>query len=193
MADEILYYEEKRIFSKKEIESILKKRGEYETLLNSSSSLHSFLRYIEYEVLLDRIYHKRVQGKEEKEYIRERIDRLFIKARRKFSSNVEIALSHIEYFLHVGERERVLELAVELPKRYAGSTKAWIYSANALRQVGETDSSRILLQRALRLVKSKEEVLHAFLELEHLYPQEQSKSIVELLEKEMVKIKEKST
>ncbi|KAI5172624.1 hypothetical protein NEFER03_1680 [Nematocida sp. LUAm3] len=193
MADEILYYEENRIFSKKEIESIIKKRGEHESLIHSSSALHAFLKYIEYEVLLDRIYHKRVHGKEDKEYIRERIDRLFIKARKRFSSNIEVALSHIQYFLHVSEKERVVELAVELPKRYAGCSKAWIYSANALRQVGEIDSSRTILQRALRILKNKEEVLYAFMELESLYPQDKSESIIDLLEKEMIKIKEKTS
>lgn len=188
MATELNYYKDKKILKDKEIEAVIKKRKEFELLISSKPRLSIYLLYIEHEVILERIYNRRIKKeKNRKYYIRRRIDNLYRRAQSAFPGETDLFISQLEYFISVEDRKKIRETALNLPKRIAGKPEAWIRSANALRHIGEIEGSRILLQRSLRVLKNKEEVLKAFIEMEEEHEEEDSERIIEILKNHAIK------
>ncbi|KAI5185119.1 U3 small nucleolar RNA-associated protein 6 [Nematocida homosporus] len=183
---ELHYYQKRRIFKPNEIESIVNQRKAFELNLINNSSLHAYLKYIEYEVLLERIYQKRVARKNNpRDYISKRVDKLFTRAERKYPNDISLPISHLDYLISVDQRDKALQLALALPTRHAGSPTIWIHSAKQLRKLGEVDASRILFQKALRLITDKEEIINSFIEMEHLDTQSDSPQIIAILEQQL--------
>lgn len=188
MVPELNYYKEKKLFKEEEIQAIIRKRRNFEEALATKPLLAVFLLYIEHEVILERIYNKRAKDLvNKKNYIRARIDSLYKRAEFSCLGIEDIHTSHLEYFISINDRAKVKEVALELPKKFAGSRSAWIAAANALRIIGETEGSRILLQRSLRVLsnKDKKEVLEAYIKLEEDNPEDGSDRIIEILKKQV--------
>ncbi|KAI5189380.1 U3 small nucleolar RNA-associated protein 6 [Nematocida minor] len=187
MAAELNYYKDRKIFKPQELESIVKKRKEFEEILSVRPRLSVFLLYIEYEVKLQRIYNKRVKKeKHRKGYIQTRINSIYRRAQFSFPHEKELYISHLEYFISINDEIKIKELSLSLPKKLTGEPKAWILSASSLRSIGEIESSRILLQRSLRVLKNKEEIINAFIKLEEEYPEADSEKIIEILKRQTI-------
>ncbi|KAI5181235.1 hypothetical protein NEOKW01_1454 [Nematocida sp. AWRm80] len=183
MVDELHYYKKAGIFTEKAIQSIIKKRRVFEDMLSSQPTLNVYLLALQYEIQLERIYNRRVkQISKRKKYIMNRIDNLFRRAEFTFPADIEIMITHLGYYVSTNNAKKVIYLAAELPKKHAGHAAAWIFSAQSLRKVGEVEGSRVLLQRALRILKNKQEILDAFIGLETEYPENDSSSIIAVLQ-----------
>ncbi|OAG30182.1 U3 small nucleolar RNA-associated protein 6 [Nematocida displodere] len=189
MVAELQYYTKQKLFAPKEVTSIVKKRRDFEDIIqHTEASLFSFLKYIEYEILLERVFDKRAKkaGKRKpRDYIRRRINRLFKRTEKKFPMEETLHLTHLGYFLAIADKEMACKLALNLPRKIAGSSKIWIRCAEALRECEEIEASRTLLQRALRLVTPQKEVIQAFISIEESFPDEDSEQLISLLKNQL--------
>ncbi|KAH9386725.1 U3 small nucleolar RNA-associated protein 6 [Nematocida major] len=184
MVPELSYYKSRAIFKQEEIQAIVRKRKSFEEMLATNPRFTIFLLYIEYEVMLQRIYAKRAKKVHSKrDYIKSRIDSLYKRAQFKYPDSEELRFSHLEYFIHIGDKAKIKEHALELPKKHAGSQKAWTTAANALRSVGDVENSRILMQKALRVAPCKKDMLNAYIKMEESHAQKDSEKILEILRK----------
>lgn len=187
---EMQYYKKTKIFGAKQIEKIVKRRTQFITELEKSKTLQAYLKYIEHEVLLERIYMKRIKkrNKIERSYIRKGIKRLFEKAAQTFPSNTDIAFAHLDYLLSVEDKESVVNLAMLLPKKHFGVQEIWVYCAKILRKMGEVETSRLLMLLGVKVIKNKEDMLTAFIEMEALSKERDSEEIIQVLKKELQEI-----
>ncbi|OAG30221.1 hypothetical protein NEIG_01241 [Nematocida sp. ERTm5] len=188
MMPELSYYKDRKIFKKEEIEAIVKKRKKFEEILATKPRLSIFLMYIEYEAILERIYKKRSKKIHKKRnYITKRIDSLYKRAQFAFLDMEDLLISHLEYFISVQDKAKIKETAVEIPRKCTGSFKVWIKCADALRSIGEIEGSRILLQRALRVLPShKKEIIEEYIRLEEDNEENDSPKIIEILKKQII-------
>ncbi|EHY66211.1 U3 small nucleolar RNA-associated protein 6 [Nematocida ausubeli] len=187
MVPELSYYKDKNIFSPAEIEAIIKKRKNFEQILSVRPRLSIFLLYIEYEVLLERIYLKRAKDvKNKRNYITKRIDSLYCRAQFSCLGVEELFISHLEYFLSVNNKEKIKEISLSIPKKCTGSLEVWLRCAFALRAIGEVEGSRILLQRSLRVLShEKNRIIEEYIKLEEENEESDSPRIIEVLRKEI--------
>lgn len=185
MAQELNYYKDKKIFKPEEIQVIIKKRRDFEEILTKKPHLPIFLLYIEHEVLLERIYERRVEEEERKKYIRRRIENIYRRAQYNLPGEKDLYISQLEYFLSVRDKDRIRQTALEIPKKLPGEPEVWIKSANALREIGEVEGSRILLQRSIRIAQDKKRVVEGFIRMEEENEEEDSDRIIEVLNREI--------
>jgi U3 small nucleolar RNA-associated protein 6 len=191
---------ERNIFSESEIKAIVARRRESEYLLRRMSARKAdFLRYIEQEIALERLRdlrtkqrkrdhrkkHDEIDGdddngdpKKEKQHIGDahivqHVHLLFVRAIRKFRSDISLHLQHAEFckeqksFTRLG---RVYAEALQIFPRQAG---LWIEAASH-EFFGPTRSirnARVLLQRGLRLNETSEELWLEYFSLELHYAQ----------------------
>ncbi|KAI5190311.1 U3 small nucleolar RNA-associated protein 6 [Nematocida sp. AWRm77] len=187
MLKELHYYTQRELFTPSEIESVVQKRRGFEELVHTKRSLHAMLKYIEYEVQLEKIYKKRAQKLcQPEEYIKKRITGLFRKAESFFPSEDSLLLSHLDYLVYAKDNEQAYHTALDIPRKRPDNPEVWAHSAEVLRKLGEVEASRSLLQRGLRLAGSKK-IIPAFIRMEETYPEEGSSQLVEILQREMEK------
>jgi U3 small nucleolar RNA-associated protein 6 len=197
MVRELHLYKKRGLFGNEEIRSIVEKRREFEHALQQRSrTLADFMKYVEYEIILDRIREKRMRNRAVKdrrmeEFIRERIDGLFRRAISKFPSDKVLWRQYLEYFKAVGDRERATSIALKIPCAFPADESLWVGSALLLREYEDILSSRTLLQRAIRLVQNRKNLLLKFLEVEARQAQEkgggEGRAIVDVLLGELSK------
>lgn len=181
MLAELALYKKHGVFDEQEIKSIVDKRREFEySVASPNRAMVDFLKYIEYEIVLDRIREKRMKKTKARApglptSIRSRIDRLFRRALSRYPTDQMLWRQYLEYFKSVGDRRRSIEIALRLPAKFPKSEELWIDSARLITELGDIGSARVLLQRAARLVRDKKRILLEFLclEIDHLLGQGQ--------------------
>lgn len=180
MVPELSFYQRHNIFNRREIEKIVDRRREFEGLLQTNKSLKSFLVYIEYEILLERAYNKRVRKLDgiQEEHIRSRINRLFSRATNIYPLEEKLLLTHLGYLVSVKDRDRACALALDLPRRLPGTPKIWIESGKALRESGQVHASRALHLRALRIHPGSDSIKNSFIQMETQHPTPDSPAVI---------------
>ncbi|KAJ3414189.1 pheromone processing endoprotease [Chytridiales sp. JEL 0842] len=185
MLPELEDLENKGIFGKDEIKAIVKRRTAFEYAIHRRISRRAdYLRYIEYEMNLERLRKKRKQRlglnvKPEKgeksasasdHSILKRIHALYSKALRKFPGDLALWAQYFEWSKETGSSKslgksyaRAIQLHPTKPSVWLMAAK-WEYEDNS-----DMTSARILLQRALRLNKDSTLLWHEYFKLELLW------------------------
>ncbi|KAF9419542.1 U3 snoRNP protein [Entomortierella beljakovae] len=189
MADTVQFYmeemipemrdlEQKGIFSKKEIASIIKKREKFEYALKRRISKKAdFLRYIEYEMNLEALRKKRrarmVSGTKQtiSDYAGPR--RIFFIYKRcltKFKGDISIWLQYINYAKTAGATRTLGKIYAQAIQLHPTNEKLWILAAAwEWEENANVVAARVLLQRALRLNTTTESLWHEYFRLELVY------------------------
>ncbi|KAK3815275.1 MAG: U3 small nucleolar RNA-associated protein 6-domain-containing protein [Benniella sp.] len=189
MADTVQFYmeemipemrdlEQKGIFSKKEIASILKKREKFEYALKRRISKKAdFLRYIEYEMNLEELRKKRrarmvIKAKMSiSDYAGPR--RIYFIYRRcltKFKGDISIWLQYINYAKKTGASRTLGKIFAQAIQLHPTNEKLWILAAAwEWEENANVVAARVLLQRALRLNTTTESLWHEYFRLELVY------------------------
>jgi len=192
MVDELQYYRKNRIFKAKEIDRIVQKRKEFEEALQTKRSAEVYLKYIEYEVVLEKIFTKRASNKKNiREYCTKRIQRLFEQAGGFFPTEHAFPISHLDYLLYRNDRDGACKLALNIPKKHPSVPEVWTRCAKALRECGETEASRSLLERGMRLVEPMK-IIPEYIKMEEASPDKNSEQIVAILNREVARENEKA-
>ncbi|XP_014681245.1 PREDICTED: U3 small nucleolar RNA-associated protein 6 homolog [Priapulus caudatus] len=148
-----------KLFSQKEIKKIIKKTSDYEYKLRRKTKCkEDFLNYAQYEITLLSLIKKRRARlgyhfkKEEIDYpLIHRIHRLFRYCEQRFSEDVKVWLSHIEFCKKVNQRTSVGNMFTHMLQRHSGNPQLWILAAKwEFEEENSTEKARELLQRGLR-------------------------------------------
>jgi len=194
---------DRNIFSEKEVKAIVARRRESEYLLRRLTARKAdFLRYIEQEMALERLRelrslqrkrdHRKSQREagdddddenradptKEKEHIGDvhivqHIHLLFVRAIRKFRSDLSLHLQHAEFCKQQKSFTRLGRVYAEALQIFPRQSGLWIEAASH-EFFGPTRSiqnARVLLQRGLRLNENSEELWLEYFSLELHYAQ----------------------
>ncbi|KAI1319436.1 U3 snoRNP protein [Mortierella claussenii] len=189
MADTVQFYmeemipemrdlEQKGIFSKKEIASIIKKREKFEYALKRRISKKAdFLRYIEYEMNLEALRKKRRARmvSNTKQSISDyagprRIYFIYKRCLTKFKGDISIWLQYINYAKKTGASRTLGKIFAQAIQLHPTNEKMWILAAAwEWEENANIVAARVLLQRALRLNTTTESLWHEYFRLELVY------------------------
>ena len=191
---------DRNIFSEPEIRAIVTRRRESEYLLRRRAARKAdFIRYIEAEMMLEKLRnlrtvqqkrdHRRAQrekglenepNKRDKEdpigdvHIVQHIHLLFVRAIRKFRSDVSLHLQHADFCKSVKSWTKLGRVYAEALQIFPREAGIWIEAASHefFGPNRSVKSARVLLQRALRLNgNSSEELWLQYFVLELHYAQ----------------------
>ncbi|XP_028395280.1 U3 small nucleolar RNA-associated protein 6 homolog [Dendronephthya gigantea] len=178
MLPELEEMERLELFTKDEIKCIVKRRTAFEYKLQKRIVQEAdFLRYIQYELNLDLLRKRRKKkcGIQEKilpgeaVFIR-KMHFLFQSAVKKFSSDVKLWLQYIEFCKQAGSGQALGRVVGRMLQAHPNNTSLWITAAKyEFEERNNIKSSRILLQRALRLNSNCQNLWLEYFRLELLY------------------------
>ncbi|KAJ3089957.1 U3 snoRNP protein [Quaeritorhiza haematococci] len=175
MLPELKDLEEKGIFSKTEIKSIVKQRTSFEYALHRRISKKSdFLRYIEYEINLERLRRKRKKRlgldqtatKSDKKdntksgpvvtvsdfSLVKRIHSLYQKTLKKFGGDEALWVQYFEWCKSVGSSKALGRNFAKAIQLHPTKPTFWIAAASyEFSENNNITSSRVLLQRGIRI------------------------------------------
>ncbi|KAG0048132.1 U3 snoRNP protein [Gryganskiella cystojenkinii] len=188
MADTVRFYmeemlpemrdlEQKGLFTKKEITSILKKREKFEYALKRRIAKKAdFLRYIEYEMNLEDLRKKRrARMVNQKQSISDyagprRIYFIFKRCLTKFHGDISIWLQYLNYAKKTGASRTLGKIYAQVLQLHPMNAKLWILAAAwEWEENANIVAARVLLQRALRLNTTTESLWHEYFRLELVY------------------------
>ncbi|KAJ3292060.1 U3 snoRNP protein [Borealophlyctis nickersoniae] len=198
MVPELEDLEKRGIFSKTEIKSIVKRRTDLEYAIHRLQPLKSdFLRYIEYEINLDRLRRKRKrrmhlnvpqkQAKREKNKLKgspgvkektslsdysllRRIHGLYQKMLRRFGGDMGLWVQYFEWSRAVGSSKALGRSFARAIQLHPTKPTFWIMAAAwEFEENGNMNSARILLQRGIRLNTEDKTLWHEYFKLELLF------------------------
>ncbi|KAL4888288.1 U3 small nucleolar RNA-associated protein 6-domain-containing protein [Aspergillus ambiguus] len=171
---ELKEYERKKIFSKEEITSIIKKRSDFEHKLNARGAKPSdFVRYAEYEMNLDTLRRKRVKrlGIRSAGYSGQR--RIFFildRATRKFHGDVGLWVQYIEYAREQKSYKKLSTIFTDALRLHPTNAELWAYAAQySLEDHADMTQSRSYMQRGLRFCKNSRKLWVQYAKLEMIY------------------------
>ncbi|RKP11864.1 U3 small nucleolar RNA-associated protein 6-domain-containing protein, partial [Piptocephalis cylindrospora] len=181
MIPELEDLEEKHLFVKQEIQSIVKKRTKLEYALRRPSPKKTdFLKYIEYELNLEALRKKRKArligrlGRGDTSVSdfagMRRINFLFERTVRRYHGDVAIWVQYAEFAKSQSSPRLLSRVLVRALQYHPGKAELWIMAAK-----WEFDgnlnivAARSLMQRGLRLIPSSEAMWHAYHGLELAY------------------------
>ncbi|KAF9916500.1 U3 snoRNP protein [Lobosporangium transversale] len=178
MIPELRDLEQKGIFSKKEIQSIIKKREKFEYALKRRISKKAdYLRYIEYEMNLEALRKKRrarmVSNTKQSisDYAgQRRIYFIYKRCLTKFKGDISIWLQYINYAKKTGASRTLGKIFAQAIQLHPTNEKMWILAAAwEWEENANIVAARVLLQRALRLNTTTESLWHEYFRLELVY------------------------
>ncbi|EAW09545.1 snoRNA-binding rRNA-processing protein UTP6 [Aspergillus clavatus NRRL 1] len=171
---ELKEYEKKKIFSKDEIMSIVKRRSDFEHKLNARGAQPvDFVRYAEYEMNLDALRRKRVQrlGVRSGGHAGQR--RIFFileRATRKFRGDIGLWIQYIEYARLQKAYKKLTTIFTDALRLHPTNVDLWIYAAQYnLDEHADMTMSRTYMQRGLRFCKSSKKLWLHYAKLELIY------------------------
>ncbi|KAL8738902.1 MAG: hypothetical protein Q9181_000354 [Wetmoreana brouardii] len=161
----------KKLFSKDEVNSIVKKRSGFEHKLNARGSTASdYARYAEYEMNLDTLRRTRARrlGIKATNYTGQR--RIFFildRATRKFYGDTALWLQYLTFARKQKSNKKVAQIITNMLRLHPTSPELWIYAANySLDERGDTTEARGYMQRGLRFCRRSKHLWSAYLRLE---------------------------
>ena len=164
----------KKIFSREEINSITKKRSDFEHKLNARGSRPSdYARYAEYEMNLESLRRKRVKrlGVKTTNHTGER--RIFFvldRATKKFQGDIGLWMQYINYARKQRSNKKVSQILTSVLRLHPTKVELWIYAANyAMEDRGDITEARSYMQRGLRFCKKDERIWIEYARLEMIY------------------------
>ena len=164
----------KKIFSREEINSITKKRSDFEHKLNARGSRPSdYARYAEYEMNLETLRRKRVKrlGVKTTNHTGER--RIFFvldRATKKFQGDIALWMQYVNYARKQRSNKKVSQILTSVLRLHPTKAELWIYAANyALEDRGDITEARSYMQRGLRFCKKDERIWIEYARLEMIY------------------------
>ena len=164
----------KKIFSREEINSITKKRSDFEHKLNARGSRPSdYARYAEYEMNLEYLRRKRVKrlGVKTTNHTGER--RIFFvldRATKKFQGDIGLWMQYINYARKQRSNKKVSQILTSVLRLHPTKAELWIYAANyAMEDRGDITEARSYMQRGLRFCKKDERIWIEYARLEMIY------------------------
>ncbi|PYH89245.1 hypothetical protein BO71DRAFT_453562 [Aspergillus ellipticus CBS 707.79] len=171
---ELKEYERKKIFSKDEITSIIKKRSDFEHKLNARGAQPSdFVRYAQYEMNLDFLRRKRVKrlGIRSAGYTGQR--RIFFildRATRKFHGDIGLWVQFLEYAREQKAYKKVSSILTDALRLHPANVDLWLYAAQySVDEHADMTQSRGYMQRGLRFCKSSKKLWLHYAKLELIY------------------------
>ncbi|KAJ5692984.1 RRNA processing protein Utp6 [Penicillium macrosclerotiorum] len=171
---ELKEYERKKIFSKDEITSIIKKRSDFEHKLNSRGAAPiDFVRYVEYEMNLESLRKKRVKRlgiRSAGHGGQRRIFFILDRATRKFHGDLNIWIQYIEYARKQKAHKKLSNIFTDALRFHPTSAELWIYAAKSvLDDHADMSQARSYMQRGLRFCKSVRSLWIQYAKLELIY------------------------
>ncbi|KAL2803388.1 U3 small nucleolar RNA-associated protein 6-domain-containing protein [Aspergillus granulosus] len=171
---ELKEYEKKKIFSKDEITSIVKKRSDFEHKVNARGAQPSdFVRYAEYEMNLDSLRRKRVKrlGIKSTGFSGQR--RIFFvldRATRKFHGDIGLWIQYIEYARRQKAYKKLSTILMDALRLHPSNAELWIYAAQySIEDHADMTQARTYMQRGLRFCKSSRNLWIQYAKLELIY------------------------
>lgn len=190
MVDELEDFGKQGLFTPPEIKTIIRKRTKFEyTLRRRRVTRSNFLKYIEYEMNVDKLRQQRQKrllkatGNYEKassDYsIARRIQGLFERALSRHSGDVDLWVQYMEFVRQNDFSEDREYSSQSLSRLYARAISAHPYearlwvaaAAHELEVGGNQNAARRLLQRSLRVNPKEEELWLEYFRLELLLAQ----------------------
>ena len=164
----------KKIFTREEINSIIKKRSDFEHKLNARGSQPSdYARYAEYEMNLETLRRKRVKrlGVKTTNHTGERrIFFLLERATKKFQGDISLWMQYINYARKQRSNKKVSQILTSVLRLHPTKSELWIYAANyAMEERADITEARSYVQRGLRFCKKDEKIWIEYLRLEMIY------------------------
>ncbi|KAH8814776.1 U3 small nucleolar RNA-associated protein 6-domain-containing protein [Flagelloscypha sp. PMI_526] len=178
MLPELKSFLDEAVFTQKEIKAILIQRRHYESaLIRRISRKSDYLRYIDYEMSLEKLRKARVQrlqlarGKDSQtEFVLVRRQfALFERAlkRPKLAADVSMWIQYIQLAQKEGARTLVGRIVARALSRHPNNASVYIIaSSHALDEQQSPTAARTLLQRGLRLNKDNLELWKAYVSME---------------------------
>ncbi|KAJ3235328.1 U3 snoRNP protein [Chytriomyces hyalinus] len=193
MLPELEDLEQKGVFTKLEIRDIVKRRTDHEYAIHRRIGRRAdFLKYIEYEINLDRLRKKRklrlgldmsqeeqsnpLEGSKLLGYtlsdysLTRRVNALYQKALKKFAGDVELWVLYFDWAKSMGSSAvlgrsfaRAIQLHPTNPSMYILAAQYEFQDNNNM------TSARVLMQRGLRFNKEAKSLWHEYLKLELLW------------------------
>ncbi|KAL4958191.1 U3 small nucleolar RNA-associated protein 6-domain-containing protein [Aspergillus filifer] len=171
---ELKEYEKKKIFTKDEITSIIKKRSDFEHKINARGAQPvDFVRYAEYEMNLDSLRRKRVKrmGIKSAGFSGQR--RIFFvldRATRKFHGDIGLWIQYIEYARRQKAYKKLSTILMDALRLHPSNADLWIYAAQySIEDHADMSQARNYMQRGLRLCKSSRKLWIHYAKLELIY------------------------
>ena len=164
----------KKIFSREEINSIAKRRSDFEHKLNARGSRPSdYARYAEYEMNLESLRRKRVKrlGVKTTNHTGER--RIFFvldRATKKFQGDIALWMQYINYARKQRSNKKASQILTSVLRLHPTKAELWVYAANyAMEDRGDITEARSYMQRGLRFCKKDERIWIEYARLEMIY------------------------
>ncbi|KAI4260871.1 MAG: hypothetical protein LQ352_000026 [Teloschistes flavicans] len=164
----------KKIFTKDEVSSIVKKRSAFEHKLNARGSKASdYARYAGYEMNLEslrRTRAKRLGAKSSSYTGQRRILAILDRATRKFHGDTALWLQYLTYARKQKSNKRVSRIMSDMLRLHPVSPDLWIYAANyTMDERADVTEARAYMQRGLRFCRHSKQLWDAYLRLEMIY------------------------
>ena len=142
-----------------EIESIIKKRSDFEHKINARGSLASdYARYLEYEMNLDSLRCKRLKRLGAKTGVRSGPKRIFFlldRATKKFYGDVRLWIQYADYAKKQKAHSKMSQVLTSMLRLHPAKPELWIYAASyAFDSQGDMTQARSYMQRGLRFCKN---------------------------------------
>ncbi|KAL5335725.1 U3 small nucleolar RNA-associated protein 6-domain-containing protein [Aspergillus crustosus] len=171
---ELKEYEQKKIFTKEEITSIIKKRSDFEHKINARGSQPiDFVRYAEYEMNLDslrRIRVKRMGIRSTGFSGQRRIFFVLDRATRKFHGDIGLWIQSIDYARRQKAYKKLSTILMDALRLHPSNADLWIYAAQySIDDHADMSQARTYMQRGLRLCKSSRKLWIQYAKLELIY------------------------
>ncbi|BCS22584.1 snoRNA-binding rRNA-processing protein UTP6 [Aspergillus puulaauensis] len=171
---ELKEYEKKKIFTKDEITSIIKKRSDFEHKINARGTQPAdFVRYAEYEMNLDSLRRKRIKrlGIKSTGFSGQR--RIFFvldRATRKFHGDIGLWIQYIEYARQQKAYKKLSTILMDALRMHPTNADLWIYAAQySMQDHADMSQARTYMQRGLRFCKSSRKLWIQYAKLELIY------------------------
>ncbi|RAK99849.1 snoRNA-binding rRNA-processing protein UTP6 [Aspergillus ibericus CBS 121593] len=171
---ELKEFERKKIFTKEEITSIIKKRSDFEHKLNARGALPiDFVRYAQYEMNLDILRRKRVKRlgiRSAGHSGQRRIFFILDRATRKFHGDVGLWVQYLEYAKQQKAYKKVSTILTDALRLHPANVDLWLYAAQySVDEHADMTQSRGYMQRGLRFCKSSKKLWLHYAKLELIY------------------------
>ncbi|KAJ5924581.1 RRNA processing protein Utp6 [Penicillium verhagenii] len=171
---ELKEFEKKKLFTKDEITSIIKKRSDFEHKLNARGAKPvDFVRYVEYEINLDTLCKKRTKRmgiRSAGHSGQRRILFVLDRATRRFHGDLNLWIQYIEYTRKQKAYKKLAIILTDALRFHPTSAELWIYAAKySLDEHADMSQARSYMQRGLRFCKSARLLWIQYAKLELIY------------------------
>ncbi|KAL9126529.1 MAG: hypothetical protein Q9217_004433 [Psora testacea] len=171
---ELQELERKKIFTKPEINSIAKRRSEFEHKLNARGSYPSdYARYAEYEMNLEALRRRRVKRMGVKTTNHTGQRRIFFvldRATRKFHGDTALWMQYVTFARKQKSHKKVSEIMTRALRLHPTNPDLWIYAASyAMDERGDMIEARSYMQRGLRFNEKSINLWIEYARLEMIY------------------------